>query len=190
MRRIRQENGFGLLELIISIVILNVGILAVVGAFNSGILAIGRASRTATAMTIADQQMELYSGITYSNIEQDTCDWNTATADTTYTSDSAYQTINGLPSGQRISTVGAASPCTGTKGCPNASVNSCNPSFTVTGPDNHSYRVDTYMYYSAVPSGSTDSTPTKVVTVVVRNAADLSHSLTRETSTFDALAGS
>ena len=42
---LRSEEGFGLIELLISMVMLNVGILAIVAAFNSGALAIKRASR-------------------------------------------------------------------------------------------------------------------------------------------------
>ena len=35
-RRLRREAGFGLVELLMAMTILNIGILAVVGAFNSG----------------------------------------------------------------------------------------------------------------------------------------------------------
>ena len=43
--RVRDESGFGLIELLMAITILNVGVLAVVAAFNSGIFAIKRASQ-------------------------------------------------------------------------------------------------------------------------------------------------
>lgn len=42
-KRLRQEAGFGLLELLMAMTILNIGILAVVGAFNSGAVALRRA---------------------------------------------------------------------------------------------------------------------------------------------------
>jgi hypothetical protein len=70
--------------------------------------------------------------------------------------------------------------------CPNTNTNSCNPSFLTTGPDGRSYRVDTYMYYDQPSFGG----QIIVITVVVRNPSDLSHSLVRETSTFDATTGS
>ena len=57
--RLRAEQGFGLIELLIAMVMLNVGILAIVGAFNSGIFALNRASRITTDSALADQQMEL-----------------------------------------------------------------------------------------------------------------------------------
>ena len=68
MRRLRTEEGFGLVELMISMSILNVGILALVAAFNGGSLALHRAGETSTAATLADKQMELYRAITYAAI--------------------------------------------------------------------------------------------------------------------------
>ena len=65
MRRLRTEEGFGLVELMISLVVLNVGILAIVAGFNGGSLALLRASETSTASTLGDKQVELYRAITY-----------------------------------------------------------------------------------------------------------------------------
>src|ERR1044072_5387019 len=69
--RLRAEQGFGLIELLMAMVMLNVGILAIVGAFNSGIFALNRASRVTTASALADSQMELYRALTYSVIAVD-----------------------------------------------------------------------------------------------------------------------
>src|SRR5205823_9893436 len=63
--RFRGEDGFGLIELLIAMVMLNIGILALVAAFNSGIVALARSSHVSTAAALADQQMELYRGVTY-----------------------------------------------------------------------------------------------------------------------------
>src|SRR5438034_6512607 len=62
-QRLRADEGFGLIELLMALTILNIGILAIVAAFQAGALAISRASRTATATTVADKQMELFRGI-------------------------------------------------------------------------------------------------------------------------------
>ena len=43
--RARDESGFGLLELLMAMVMLNVGILAIVAAFSSGNAALARAIR-------------------------------------------------------------------------------------------------------------------------------------------------
>src|SRR5215210_4165113 len=54
------EGGFGLVELLIAMTILSIGIMAIVAGFSAGFLAVNRASRTSTAGTIADRQMEAY----------------------------------------------------------------------------------------------------------------------------------
>ena len=70
-RRLRQEGGFGLLELLMAMTILNVGILAVVAAFNSGTVALRRSGAISTATVLADKQMELYRALTYGSIALD-----------------------------------------------------------------------------------------------------------------------
>jgi Tfp pilus assembly protein PilV len=57
--RLRSERGFGLIELLMAMVMLNIGILAIVAAFNSGMFALNRASKISTASALADSQMEL-----------------------------------------------------------------------------------------------------------------------------------
>jgi len=47
LRRLRQEAGFGLIELLMAMTILNVGILATVAAFNSGIVTLRRSGLVA-----------------------------------------------------------------------------------------------------------------------------------------------
>ena len=49
--RLRSEGGFGLLELLVSMTMLNIGILAIVAAFNSGALALKHAGEVSTAST-------------------------------------------------------------------------------------------------------------------------------------------
>jgi Tfp pilus assembly protein PilV len=177
--RLPEDKGFGLIELLMAMVMLNIGILAIVAAFNSGALALARASKTSTASALADQQMELFRGLKYVNIEQTTSGWNSATADSTWTADTVYQTYMKNPVAPKalIPTVSS---------CPNTNANSCNPEFLTYGPDGRQYRVDTYMYFDQ-PSGGEQI---KVVTVVVRDANSLSGSLIRETSTFDVSTGS
>src|SRR6266487_6368782 len=69
--RLRSERGFGLIELLMAMVMLNVGILAIVAAFSSGTVALNRASKISTASALADSQMELYRAITYNSIGLD-----------------------------------------------------------------------------------------------------------------------
>jgi Tfp pilus assembly protein PilE len=66
--RIRDERGVGLVELLIALVVLNVGLFATLGAFTSGGLALQRASHVSTASAIADQEMESFRNVPYTSI--------------------------------------------------------------------------------------------------------------------------
>jgi Tfp pilus assembly protein PilV len=173
--RAREEAGFGLIELLMAMVVLNVGILAVVAAFSSGNAALARASQVSTASSLADKQMESYRGLIYDNIVFTTSEWNAAIADSTYTADTAYTSNMQSPVSPKalVATV---------TNCPtNVPTTSCDPSYTTTGADHRSYRVDTYLYYDQPGGGA----QLKTVTVVVRDASNLSNYLARVTSTFD-----
>lgn len=179
-QRLRANEGFGLIELLMALTMLNIGILAIAAAFQSGALAVTRAGRTATASTVADRQMELFRGIQYGCIYE-----NSPPSDTTYTGDSAYDATFGITTGTSCS----SAP-------PNASV-------TTTEADHHKYRTDTYVAWTcpgANPTGSAGSPscpssssgrPLKKVTVVVRDTTppNVNRVLVRESSTFDAAYG-
>ncbi len=49
-----------MLELLIAMLVLNVGIFALVGTFNAGTVAVSRAGSVSSATAIADKQMEVY----------------------------------------------------------------------------------------------------------------------------------
>jgi Tfp pilus assembly protein PilV len=66
--RIRDERGVGLVELLIALLVLNVGLFATLGAFTSGALALQRASHVSTASAIADQEMEKLRDSSYATI--------------------------------------------------------------------------------------------------------------------------
>jgi type II secretory pathway pseudopilin PulG len=64
MRRVLQdEEGFGLIELLFAIVVLNIGIFALMASFQSGALAVSRSSSTSNATVVADKVMEVYRGL-------------------------------------------------------------------------------------------------------------------------------
>src|SRR2546421_2176699 len=131
MSRLRNEKGFGLLELLMAMTMLNIGILALVAAFNSGAVALQRASRVSTAAALADTQMELYRALAYTAIALDSTSVNAT--DTLYRNDSVL-------GGSLSNDILAASGCTGSP-----IPNECNPSRTVTGADHRTYRVDAYV---------------------------------------------
>ena len=68
MQRARQDEGFGLVEVLIAMTILSVGIMAITAGFSSGMEALKRASRASTAGAIADAEMEAYRQLRWASI--------------------------------------------------------------------------------------------------------------------------
>lgn len=66
--RLRNEDGLGLIELLIALLVLNVGIFATFGAFTSAALTLRRAGHTSTAAAIADKEMEALHNLSYAQI--------------------------------------------------------------------------------------------------------------------------
>ena len=158
-----------------AMVMLNVGILAIVAAFSSGNAALARASQVSTATALANKQLESYRGLIYDNILFTTTEWNAAIADSTYKADTAYTSNMQSPVAPKalVPTV---------TNCPtNVPTTACDPSYTLTGPDRQSYRLDTYLYYDAPGGGA----QLKTITVVVRPSAFTTRTFARVTSTFD-----
>ena len=173
--RLRSQEGFGLIELLMAMVMLNIGILAIVAAFNSGAVTLNRASRISTAAALADQQIELYRAIPYTSIALDA---SSIPGTSPYTTDTAY-------SGAQLTTT-----------CTTPIPDQCNASRSITGaasPDRKRYRVDTYIVLSTSttsPPTPTNGRPVKIVTVVVRDGGALSaRPLIRVASTFDQSTG-
>ena len=169
MNRLRRQEGFGLVELLIAMTILNIGLLAIVASFNSGALALRRASRVATASVLADQQMELYRAVRYDAIRLAATSIPTGAP---YTTDPAY-------------TCSGCTPIT-TPDCTGSPLPSeCNATRTVVGADGRDYRVDVFIANTVPPGGRT----VKKVTVVVRDGIDESRTWIRHTTTFDRSTG-
>ncbi len=171
LTRARQEEGFGLIELLIAVTTLNVGILAIVASFNAGLLTLSRASRITTASVLADQQMELYRAIKYDSIRLDSQTIPTAAP---YTTDPAY-TCSGC------STQITTPDCGSGPSWPDE----CNASRAATGADGKPYLVNTYIIQTT-PSGGR---AVKQVTVVVRDGTNTSKVYARQASSFDQATG-
>jgi Tfp pilus assembly protein PilE len=169
VRFARRREGFGLVELLIAMVMLNLGLLALLAAFISGSTTVRRASRIATASTLADTQLELYRSLVYGSIALDP---SSVPASAPYTTDVAYNA-------SQVTATCAAGSYT--------SYPQCNASRSVTGPDHGTYRVDTFIVYRTPTSGR----PVKLVTVVVRDSTKLTGpALARHSSSFDQSTGS
>jgi Tfp pilus assembly protein PilV len=177
--RLRSEDGFGLIELLMAIVLLNIGILAIVATFDSGAVALRRASHISTASALADQQMEGYRALLYAQIGFDTTQMSGL--DSTYKCDSVLggscpNTVTTCSSGACADNTVPVLAC--------GSANQCKPNRTVSGaasPDSYVYRIDSYILYKTQTSGR----QLKQITVVVRDGYVPSKTLARLTSTFD-----
>ena len=141
--RLRNQQGFALIEMLAAIVVINIGLLAILLALNSGMVTLRHSAESSTASAVADQQIERSRALAFAAIYLDTT--SLAATDSTYQTDSAY-------SASQVSQT--CSPL----------VAACTPSQTVTGPDGRSYRVDTYIVWTTPTGGA----PVKQVTVVVR----------------------
>jgi Tfp pilus assembly protein PilE len=177
VKELRSEQGFGLIELLISMTMLNVGILAIVAAFSSGAIALKNASEVSAASALGDKQMELYRALKYTEIALDTTAVGTANGDTTYQCDLANKVD---PAGS----CGGANQQTQLQQTCATMTPQCNPRQTVNGPDQRPYRVDTYIVSQTPPTGRT----VKLVTIVIRRGSDL-RQLARLSSSFDQYSG-
>ena len=160
-------------------VMLNIGILAIVAAFNSGIVTLDRASKISTAAALGDKVMETYRAATYGCIYQ-----NTPPSDSTYTGDASYSSTFGITTETSCTTPPPVA------------------SSTQVGADGKSYRVDTFVAWACSSGTTTGSAtnplcatsgsgrPVKKVTVVVRDSRKLTaRPFVRLASTFDASTG-
>ena len=175
--RARGADGFGLVELVISMTMLNIGILAIVAAFNSGALALKRAGEVSTAAVVGDKQMELYRALKYTEIALDANEVTAANAEAVYQCDPANMIDPAGACG------GANQSVAITKSCATMTPQ-CDPRQTVTGPDQRPYLLDTYIVSQVPATGRA----VKLVTIVVRKPGD-ARALARVASTFDESSG-
>lgn len=187
-----SEAGFGLVELLIAMVILQIALLAIVGAFGAGSVALGRASRANTAQALANQQLELYRSMTYDPIGLDT-----AGAPTTgmYVADTSVCPASQTPvcgnTGPRNNPNTSSWSCTAASGVTSVSlyysangINPCIAHRQVSGanaPDGLSYYVDTYIKLTA---STTTQRSYKQISVVVRDGVT-GKQLAKEVTTMD-----
>jgi type II secretory pathway pseudopilin PulG len=207
--RAREEKGFGLIELVFAMVMLNVGILALVATFQSGALAIGRSAYTSNASAVADKTMEVYRALQnkaiylsapasggsdvsgypngipnytsawYSKYQGDTA----AYGGVTYYN---YATPSSSPLWVTQSTTGSGYvpiPASSSAVLPSGLVPDPTKAVQmVVGPDGQSYPVFTYITLMQ-PNGS--SGYVKQVTVIVHDPRNSTLVLARQSSLFD-----
>ena len=169
MPRLRAESGQGLLELLIAITLLTIGVGALLTLVAAGFVSLQRSGESGTALTLAEAQTELYRGVSYPYIR---LSHNALAA---VSASSPYMTANSkdstIPPGTSASQV--LDSTSGNQACTAADTALCAPVRSVTGPDQRSYEIDTYI--TQCPSASITSCPAsgdpvKQVFVVVRDA--------------------
>lgn len=213
--RATEEEGFGLIELLIAMVMLNVGILALVASFQSGAVALARSSSVSNGTAVADKTMEVYRGLKNCAIYLtaptggggDTTDANGRTisngipssASTWYSKYSgdttAYSAITYFSysaSGQAWATNNSSRTATysGITTCTAPTLPAGSPDPTkavqyVVGPDGQRYPVLTYIVVVQPSGASWTAGYVKQVSVDVYNPRATSTILARETSYFD-----
>ena len=100
MAKLRGEDGLGLVELLIALLVLNVGIFATLGAFTSAATAIDRASHVSTASAISDKQMETYRDTAYASIPSS----GTTTTSVTGADGRTYTVVATFENGSQLAT--------------------------------------------------------------------------------------
>jgi Tfp pilus assembly protein PilV len=182
--RLRDEAGQGLLELLVAMTILSIGVGSLLTLLAAGAVSLQRSQRNGTAQTLAESQLELYRGVAYPYIRL------SATALAAVPGSSVYMTANasdstippGASTGQVLDTT------SGNVACAAADATLCAPVQTVTGPDHHSYEIDTYVTQcpsASITSCPSSADPVKQVFVVVRDAQKTSLPIVaRDASTF------
>jgi Tfp pilus assembly protein PilV len=98
--KLRGEDGIGLVELLIALLVLNIGIFATLGAFTSAATAINRASHVSTASAISDKQLETYRDTAYASIPSS----GTTTTSVTGADGRTYTVVATFSNGSQLTT--------------------------------------------------------------------------------------
>jgi prepilin-type N-terminal cleavage/methylation domain-containing protein len=173
--RVRDEAGFGLVELLIAMTVMAIGISAIVAGMSSGFIAVNRARDASTAAAVADKQMEAYRALPNCAIYLDS---GTIPGSGAYVNQTGVYSASQIVAGASLTAPlrSSASPC------PTPPTTARNAHQQLTGADGRSYWVDTYMVESTPFTGSV----VRKVTVMVRDPKDTTNTkyLVRETASF------
>lgn len=183
----RAERGQGVIELIITMVVITIALLALGAGFDAAFLSLHQSARTSAAANLGEQQLEMYAAIPYASLGLDTTTLATVKAnDSTYVSDEATLNSGVSPTPTDVTlTCGTTSHCLPVQCTPAAT---CTYPVTVTedptGSDGRHYKVETFI------RNVTQTTAEIMVTVIVRDPNQTNSPIVYEASTaFDACTG-
>ena len=175
MPQLRSEAGMGLVELVVAMFVLTVALLALAAGYESAAISVHKADQKTVAAKLAASQIELYQSLKVSSIGLDqTTLTNVQTLgsgsyDSVYVSDEAGLT----PTGTDHTILGCGTSA------------QCSPIQDVTGPENHPYRIETFVR-DVANAGAAGTWKERFVTVIVRDrGASGNPLLFSETSAFD-----
>lgn len=159
-----------LVELLTASVVLSLALLALMAVYDASFISLHKAAQKTAAATLAQNQLELFSALSYASIGLDSTSLTAALANSTYASDESGLT----PSGGTNVTL--ASSCSSTQ---------CLPIQTMAGNDHHSYTVETFIR-DVSNLGYTGRTE-RLVSVIVRDPSTTgSPVVAQSTAAYDA----
>jgi type II secretory pathway pseudopilin PulG len=158
MPNLRGEGGMGLVELVVAMFVLMVALLALAAGYDTAAISVHNASKKTVAAKLAASQIELYQSLKVSSIGLDQTTLTNVTTsgsgsyDATYVSDEAGLTPRGTD--HTIPSCGSSAQCL--------------PIQDVTGPENHPYRIESFIR-DVTNAGATGTWNERFVTVIVRD---------------------
>ena len=170
LKRLREEQAQGMIEMIMAVVLITVALLALMASYDGAFVSLHKSARTNAAAQLADSQIELYSSLYALSTTDPTAQigLSSSLVTTAQASDAYYHTDDNAltPSGPDYTNPS----CTTTTA-------QCKPVQTVTGSDGKSYRMETFTrnvtqtltctVTTTVACSSTTSQ--RVVTVIIRD---------------------
>src|SRR6516225_7234244 len=175
LRRLREEQGMGLIELLAAMVILSIALLALLAGYGSAFVSLRLSSQKTTATQLANSQMELYRALPYGTMGLDAATLNDIGDDTSSDYNALYSEDSALDGA--IDTSGVQAP-SGTvndvtiQDCSTvAPAQACTPvQQNVVGNDHHKYDIYSYIVDTQSKDQTTGLSWTeRVITIVIRD---------------------
>jgi len=174
--RLRDESGMGLVELLAATFVLTTALLALAAGYEAAAISIQKADKKTVAAKLAASQIELYQSLKVSAVGLDQTTLaniqaagSSVTGAADYVSDEAGLTPTGTD--HTIASCGSSAQC--------------SPIQDVTGPENHPYRIETFVR-DVLNSGAGSTWYERFVTVIVRDRGTTGNPIVfSETSGFD-----
>ena len=155
--RLHDEQGQGLIELVVAMVVITVAVLALMASYDEAFVSMHKSARTTAAATLAETQLELYGALPYASVGLNSSLLTTAKA-----SDAYYGTDD-----TALSPTAPDAP--GNPSCDTTSPQCLPVQASVKGSDGKNYRLETFIRDVSFGSCSVAPCTEREVTVIVRD---------------------